>query len=82
MKSTSKLDIRRRMSLERLALCHVATAGHGPEALAAAAEVTAAERSGLLFGQTFADTLALSRPLLDLFEEAPTVRRLGGRVTA
>ncbi len=62
-------DRRRRMSLERLALCHVAVAGRGPSALAAAAEVTHAERSGLLIGQTFADTLALSRPLLDLYEE-------------
>jgi hypothetical protein len=66
---TRPINSRRRMSLERLALCHVAIAGRGLAARAAATMVSDAELSGLLIGQTFADTLELSRPLLDIYEE-------------
>lgn len=67
-------DTRRRMSIEKLALCHVALAGRGTAALDAASRITHEDRSGIIYGQTFADTLALSRPLLDLYEEEAHVR--------
>jgi hypothetical protein len=67
---------RKRMSLERLALCHIALNGHGPEALGARAEITVAELDHVIIGGTFADTLALSRPLLDIYEEEAHVRRI------
>jgi hypothetical protein len=60
---------RRRMSIERLALCHVAVTGKGIPAISAAAEISHADRSGILYGLTFAQTLALNRFLLDLYEE-------------
>lgn len=64
-----KPDNRRRMSIERLALCHVAVTGRGLPAFAAAAQILHADRSGLLFGRTFVQTLELNRTLLDLYEE-------------
>jgi hypothetical protein len=59
----------RRMSLERLALCHLAVAGRGSEVRAVAREAVGDDYRGILVGQSFAETLELSRPLLDLYEE-------------
>lgn len=67
---------RRRMSIERLALCHVAVTGRGLPAFAAAAQILHADRSGLLFGRTFVQTLELNRPLLDLYEEEDHVAQV------
>jgi hypothetical protein len=66
---------RRRMSLERLALCHIAVAGRELDALAARMIVSQADLEGVVFGPTFADTLALSRPFFDLYEEEAHVGR-------
>lgn len=62
-------DQRRRMSLEHLALCHVAATGHGPAALGARAEVSREDLESVIIGPAFVDTLILSRPFLDLYEE-------------
>lgn len=61
--------MKRRMSLERLALCHVALSGPGPEARAAQELVMIEDFDSVVMGATFAETLELSRPGLDLYEE-------------
>lgn len=61
--------MKRRMSLERLALCHVALSGPGPEARAAQELVLISDLDDVHIGHTFAETLELSRPDLDLYEE-------------
>lgn len=61
-------DNRRRLSIERLALYHVAAVGSGPEAASAREKVTVGELEGLIFGGTFLETLLLSGPMLDLYE--------------
>jgi hypothetical protein len=66
---------RRRMSVERLALCHVAAVRRGPEADRARAEISVGEVDGLLFGETFLETLLLSGPFLDLYEEEAHIVR-------
>jgi hypothetical protein len=74
--------LRRRMSLERLALLHVAVSGQGPATMVdiAQTEATVGELTDILIGPSFADTLALSRPFLDLYEyEAHVGPRRPGR---
>jgi|GEM_PF-6034320 len=64
---------RKRMSIEHLARCHVAMMGHGSQALAARAECTKEELSGLVFGSSFLGTLLCSGAFLDLYEETAHV---------
>jgi hypothetical protein len=65
------------MSIERLALCHVATMGHGYARADAQAVVYLDEVEGLSFGTTFFETLLLNASRLDLYEETPKVQYLG-----
>jgi len=58
----SRADNRHRMSLEALAHIHLSGDALAPDFI--------------LLGPTFADTLALNRPGLDLYEDAPEVRRI------
>lgn len=67
--------MRRRMSLERLALCHVALSGPGPEARAAQGLVLISDLDDVVKGETFVETLELSRPGLDLYEEEAHIGR-------
>lgn len=66
----------RRMSIERLALCHRAAAGDE----SARVRLTAGDDEGLLYGETFYETILLNQPILDLYEERARATYLG-RIT-
>jgi hypothetical protein len=68
--------MKRRLSLERLALFHVAVTSRGPEGDKARAVVTLDDVRGVEVGPTFAATLELNRGRFDLYEAAPDVRRI------
>jgi hypothetical protein len=76
----SLLASRRRMTIEQLAGVFVAS-GMRPEVpeetmQRARIVVSIQEASVIMIGPTFADTVAINRPFLDLYEAEPAVRRI------
>ncbi len=74
--------MKRRMSIERLAACHVAVTGKGRFVEYLRETIPTDEVVDLVYGQTFGETLDLNRAALDLYEEEAHVRRLPAREVA
>lgn len=66
----------RRLSIERLAVFHVAAKNRGVEGDIARRSVSLADVDGLRFGNTFARTIALNEGRIQLYEEKADVRRI------
>lgn len=69
------------MSLELLALCHRAARQRGATGDLAREIVCFDDMEGLSFGDTFAQTLDLNSPNLDLYESRPEFRRIALEVS-
>ena len=77
--STTTRSPARRLSIEALARFHRAAVGNGipaAERLEARSLVSVSDLDGLVFGSTFAATIALNRPALDLYEKNSSIERI------
>ena len=68
--------MKRRMSIEKLGACHNFMVGGSWNSAKGAPRIVRADLAGLIFGKTFAETLALNRDRLDLYEAAPELKRI------